>query len=47
MSLSVSRMVSEGDMDNTEYILYGVCVDNCNGGAIQYAWGRGRGLVLV
>jgi ferredoxin-type protein NapH len=40
MSLGISRMVQAGSMDNTECILCGTCVDNCQNGVIKYSWHR-------
>jgi len=38
MSLPVTEMVRAGRMANTECILCGTCVDNCERGAIGYSW---------
>jgi len=38
MSLIVSEMVQTGSMENTECILCGMCVSNCQQGAIKTAW---------
>jgi ferredoxin-type protein NapH len=40
MSLDVNSMVQKQDMENTECILCGECVDNCPKGAIKYAFGK-------
>jgi ferredoxin-type protein NapH len=38
MSLPVEDMVHRKDMENTECILCGTCVDGCTQGAITYGW---------
>lgn len=38
MSLPVEEMVSHKNMENTECILCGTCVDGCKEGAITYDW---------
>lgn len=40
MSLDVDRLVRLGDMDHTECILCGSCVDNCPSGSIRYHFGQ-------
>ena len=40
MSLPVEEMVSRKNMENTECILCGACVDVCRQGAITYDWGK-------
>jgi polyferredoxin len=40
MSLPVEEMVDQKNMENTECILCGTCVDVCRQGAITYHWGR-------
>jgi ferredoxin-type protein NapH len=40
MSLEVNQMVKIGEMENSECILCGSCVDNCPKGAIKYSFGR-------
>lgn len=40
MSLDVNQMVTTGNMENSECILCGSCVDNCPKGAIQYGFSR-------
>jgi len=40
MSLPVNQMVASGDMDATECILCGSCVDDCPRAAIRYGFGR-------
>ena len=39
MSLEVNRMVQTENMENSECILCGSCVDNCPKGAIKYSFG--------
>jgi ferredoxin-type protein NapH len=41
MSLDVNGMVALGKMENSECILCGTCVDNCNNKAIHYSFSRG------
>jgi ferredoxin-type protein NapH len=40
MSLEVNDMVQAREMENSECILCGSCVDNCPKGAIKYSFGR-------
>jgi ferredoxin-type protein NapH len=40
MSLPVENMVNQGNMENTECILCGTCVDGCKQGAITYDWDK-------
>lgn len=40
MSLPVEKMVKHKNMENTECILCGTCVDGCKEGAIKYDWGK-------
>jgi len=40
MSLDVNDMVQSGNMENTECILCGTCVDNCSKHAIRYSFSR-------
>jgi ferredoxin-type protein NapH len=40
MSLDVHQMVRSGDMEDSECILCGSCVDGCKFGVIRYAWNR-------
>ncbi len=40
MSLPVSVMVESGNMDNTECVLCGICVDHCPNGAVTYSFTR-------
>lgn len=40
MSLKVNEMVQTKNMENSECILCGSCVDNCPQGAIQYSFGQ-------
>lgn len=40
MSLPVEGMVNHNNMENTECILCGSCVDGCKEGAITYDWGK-------
>jgi ferredoxin-type protein NapH len=40
MSLEVNELVQTGDMENSECILCGSCVDNCPNGAIKYSFGK-------
>ena len=40
MSLEVNEMVQKENMENSECILCGSCVDNCPKGAIKYSFGR-------
>jgi ferredoxin len=40
MSLEVNELVQAGDMENSECILCGSCVDNCPNGAIKYSFGK-------
>jgi len=42
MSLDVNTMVREAQMENSECILCGMCVDNCPKGVISYAFESGR-----
>ena len=42
MSLDVNRMVHAADMEDSECILCGQCVDGCPGQAICFTFGRGR-----
>jgi ferredoxin-type protein NapH len=41
MSLEVSQMVQAGEMENSECILCGQCVDGCPGQAICFTFARG------
>ena len=41
MSLDVNRMVQSGQMENSECILCGTCVDNCSQHAIHYSFSGG------
>ena len=38
MSLEVEEMVNRGNLENTECILCGACVDICKHNAIKYGW---------
>ena len=38
MSLPVEEMVNRGNMEHTECVLCGTCVDGCKQGAISYRW---------
>lgn len=40
MSLDVNSMVQEGEMENSECILCGSCVDNCPRSVIAYSFGK-------
>ncbi len=40
MSLFVEEMVHQNNMENSECILCGTCVDRCKEGAIKYHWGN-------
>jgi ferredoxin-type protein NapH len=40
MSLAVEEMVNHNNMESTECILCGTCVDGCKEGAIKYVWGK-------
>jgi len=40
MSLDVNEMVQKQDLENTECILCGNCVDTCPKGAIKYSFGK-------
>lgn len=40
MSLGVESMVLKGDMENSECILCGSCIDHCNAGAVRYGFFR-------
>lgn len=40
MSLDVDGLVRLGDMDHTDCILCGSCVDNCPSGSIRYHFGK-------
>ena len=40
MSLPVEEMVNRRDMEDSECILCGTCVDTCRYGAVKYDWGR-------
>ena len=42
MSLDVNGMVQIGQMENSECILCGTCVDNCTSHAIRYSFSRGK-----
>ena len=42
MSLDVNAMVQIGQMENTECILCGNCVDNCSKHAIRYTFSSGK-----
>lgn len=42
MSLDVNAMVHQINMENSECILCGNCVDNCAAHAIRYSFGRSR-----
>jgi len=39
MSLEVTEMVQDGNMENTECILCGECADICTKGSISYNFG--------
>jgi len=41
MSLDINGMVKSGMMENSECILCGTCVDNCNKGVIKYSFSKG------
>lgn len=40
MSLEVNKMVQDKNLENSECILCGSCVDNCPKGAINYSFGQ-------
>lgn len=40
MSLPVEKMVKDNDMENSECILCGSCVDGCKNGAVRFQWGK-------
>jgi ferredoxin-type protein NapH len=40
MSLEVNRMVQKNNMNNSECILCGMCIDSCNKRAIKYSFGN-------
>ena len=40
MSLPVEEMVKRKNMEHSECILCGTCVDGCIQGAIKYDWGK-------
>ncbi len=42
MSLDVNQMVQARDMEDSECILCGQCVDGCSQQAICFTFGRGR-----
>jgi ferredoxin-type protein NapH len=42
MSLDVNAMVGKGNMENSECILCGTCVDNCSKKVIHYSFGTGN-----
>ena len=42
MSLDVNGMVASGQMENSECILCGMCVDNCSKSAIHFAFSSGK-----
>ena len=42
MSLDVNAMVQIGQMENSECVLCGTCVDNCARNAIQYSFSAGK-----
>lgn len=42
MSLKVNAMVQAGEMENSECILYGSCVDRCPESVITYSFSAGR-----
>ena len=42
MSLDVNGMVAQGDMEHSECILCGTCVDNCPADVISYSFSAGR-----
>ena len=42
MSLDVNAMVQAEQMENSECILCGMCIDNCNSHAIRYSFSAGK-----
>ena len=42
MSLDMDQMVKRGDMENSECILCGSCIDVCPGGVISYSFSASR-----
>jgi Pyruvate/2-oxoacid:ferredoxin oxidoreductase delta subunit len=42
MSLDVNGMVQLEEMENSECILCGTCVDNCSKSAIRYVFSAGK-----